>query len=126
MTQSEAVQALEGEEGVVEAPVDNLFGLKVMVVFMGVLLVVAIITFFTLLFFKLKKGEPEVELMAPEMVVHVMDSEKVTEMVMSGRDLVLKIEGPDGRRIVVVNPYMADQKAVVHLKEKADLQLQSQ
>ncbi len=126
MTQTEAVQAPEGDEAVGEAPMDNLLGLKVMVVFMGVLLVVAIITFFTLLFFKLNKGESEVELMAPEMIVHVLDREEVTDMTMSGRDLVLKIEGPEGRRIVVVNPYTAEQKAVVHLKEKAPELLQSQ
>ncbi len=112
------LQATEADATTEEMPVDNLLGLKLLVVFMGVLLIVCIIAFFAILFIKgVKKDEPALA-ETPEMVLNLSDQEKVTNMTFGGRDLALQIEGPEGRRIVIVNPYTADHKAVIHLEKQ--------
>ncbi len=119
MSQSEAVPKAEVEAGE-DVPVDNLLGLKILVVFMAVLLLVCIIAFFSVLLINGSKKD-QLQQTVPQMVLNIADSEKITNMSLTGRDLALQVEGPEGRRILIVNPYTADHKAVIILKQNGTI-----
>ncbi len=103
-----------------EAPVDNLFAMKVLVIFLGVILIGCAVAFFSVLLLMDREAEPQPAVL-PQMSVQVALEEKITNMTLDGRDLALQIEGPDSRRIVIVDPYTASHKAVINLvPEDAD------
>ncbi|MCI5047454.1 MAG: hypothetical protein MRY59_08115 [Aquisalinus sp.] len=101
------------------APVDNLFAMKVLVIFLGVILIGCAVAFFSLLL--LMNNDEETDLATlPQMSVQVALDEKITSMTLDGRDLALQIEGPEGRRIIIVDPYTANHKAVINLVPELD------
>ena len=102
-----------------EGPVDNLFAMKVLVIFLGVILIGCAVAFFSVLLLMDRGEEPELAVL-PQMSVQVSLDEKITNMTLDGRDFALQIEGPESRRIVIVNPYTANHKAVINLVPEGD------
>jgi len=108
-----------------DVPVDNLLGLKLLVVSMGVLLVVAAITFVILL--ALKSDEPEEADLAPVtttveagedipvLQLNLQPGEEIVEMSLDGRSLALRLQTPDGERILIIDPYTSDHRSVIEI-----------
>ena len=111
-----------------DAPVDNLLGLKLLVVSMGVLLVVAAITFVILLV--LKSNEPdEAEGGGPAQVasttvagddvplvrLRLQPEEEVVDMMLDGRSLALHLKSSRGERILIIDPYTSDHRSVIEI-----------
>ncbi|WP_306253098.1 hypothetical protein [Parvularcula sp. IMCC14364] len=95
-------------------PVDNLIAMKVLVIFLGVILVGCAVAFFSILLLMDTDEAPQ-SAQLPQMAVELALDEEITNMTLDGNDLALQIEGPSGRRIIIVNPYTADHKAVINL-----------
>ena len=114
MSQEQVKVEEQGQNGEAPAPVDNLFAMKLLVISLGVILIVCAITFFALLFMKGTKKK-EVVATPIEMSVVVAPDETLENVTVNGRELILHIEGEEGARIVIVNPYTAQEKAIVKL-----------
>ena len=103
---------------------DNLFALKLVVVFLGVLLVVAAITFVMLLVLERPDEDAIVEEDATvgrageftEMQLDLAPGDRIEEMSMGSRHLALRIESDTGERIVLVDPYTGGYRAVVNVE----------
>ncbi|GGD09960.1 hypothetical protein [Aquisalinus flavus] len=118
-------QPSDGQPQGEEVPVDNLLGLKLLVVSMGVLLVVAAITFVILLV--VKSNEPEETVPAPVTTIgqtgenvpavqlSLEPGEEIVDMVLDGRNLALHLKTADGERILIIDPYTSDHRAVIDI-----------
>ncbi|NHK28865.1 hypothetical protein FF098_013165 [Parvularcula flava] len=127
--QSGAASGQSGQQPGEDVPVDNLLGLKLLVVSMGVLLVVAAITFVILLV--LKSNEPEAtEETAPAQVASttvagddvpsvqliLQPGEEIVDMVLDENSLALHLQSSQGERILIIDPYTSDHRSVIEIE----------
>ncbi|MGV6801606.1 MAG: hypothetical protein ACWA5L_06770 [bacterium] len=95
---------------------DNEQAMLGLVIGLGVVLLATAAGFFYMLLNDSPKPathEPAI----PELTLALRPDEKITNMELNGSTLALHLEGPDGQRILLVNPYTMDHKAVINIVE---------
>ena len=127
VTSSSALNHEEAhKEAVRKALTEDHFVMKMVVIFLGVILLVLAITFFVLLALKGDKEKESaitpvreaIELTQSHILV-LETGEEIAHMAISDDILAVHVTGPNGQRIILVNPYTADHKGVITVTNRA-------
>jgi hypothetical protein len=110
------------EEGEVQLP--DYFMMKIITIFLGVILIGCAITFFILLALKGTGNDepvvaveenllPAAHTAAKPGTLALDAGEVITHMAVSEKLLAVHVSGPNGQRILLIDPYTADHKNVI-------------